>query len=375
MDSSQFPSPATGRIIGTTQRVLLGNGQIVTVVLETDPSDQDTGIAPLTQVELVRSMLNALPKSAPQAALERLASAGVQADRWTSPDLIAQLQPLARKQITVVLCGVLDLDPALPLQQTLLAEYPMDVAAGVAALARLTGAGQALIALPEDSPAAIVGAMKAAAAASATRLYPLPNEYPLANPSLLIRRVLGRKLSPGRLPTEVGVLLLDAPAAVAVGRCFLHNEPMLRVPLGIYDPRQPRTHLVSAPIGAGLIDVLRELEIATEDCDMRAGQILRDVTVSPEAIVGHGELTVFAATPHSAHQASACLRCGWCIEACPVRIHPAGLLEAAQQEDPEMARRYGIAACIECGICSYVCPSRLPLLEAIRGLRAKSRGS
>jgi electron transport complex protein RnfC len=58
------------------------------------------------------------------------------------------------------------------------------------------------------------------------------------------------------------------------------------------------------------------------------------------------------------------------VEACPVRIHPAGLLEAAQDNDIAAAEWYGLQACVECGICSYVCPSRLPLLPAIRELRA-----
>ena len=57
-----------------------------------------------------------------------------------------------------------------------------------------------------------------------------------------------------------------------------------------------------------------------------------------------------------------------------MRIHPAGLLEAAQADDPELADAYGLAACIECGICNYVCPSRLPLLEGIRTLRRRGPG-
>jgi electron transport complex protein RnfC len=52
-----------------------------------------------------------------------------------------------------------------------------------------------------------------------------------------------------------------------------------------------------------------------------------------------------------------------------MRIQPAGLLDAAQRADPELAERYGLEACIECGVCSYVCPSHLPLLGGIRKLK------
>ena len=61
-----------------------------------------------------------------------------------------------------------------------------------------------------------------------------------------------------------------------------------------------------------------------------------------------------------------------------MRIQPAGLLEAAQQDDPLLADRYGLDACIECGICTYVCPSHLPILSGIRALAhppRRTRGS
>ena len=67
----------------------------------------------------------------------------------------------------------------------------------------------------------------------------------------------------------------------------------------------------------------------------------------------------------------ACLRCGWCADSCPTRVHPAGILEASQFDDPELAERSGLEACIECGICAYVCPSELPLLQGIRAMLRK----
>jgi electron transport complex protein RnfC len=284
--------------------------------------------------------------------------------------LLGQLRAAAQSPVKTVLCSALDLDPVLPVQQTLAASSALDLAAGVAALGKLAGTSKVFLAVPEDMPAAGVEALRAAAIATGVRLFPLPNEYPLAHPSLLIRRVTGRRLRPGRLPTEAGVLLLDGPAAVAVGRCLVHDEPMLRVPFGLYDQERAVAHLHSVAVGTKLGDVLRPLGISSDLCELRIGHVLRDVTSGPDAIIGGGELAAFAAARRPAPRAAACLRCGWCVEACPVRIHPAGLLEAAQQHDPELADANGLKSCIECGICSHVCPARLPLLPAIRGLRS-----
>jgi electron transport complex protein RnfC len=122
-------------------------------------------------------------------------------------------------------------------------------------------------------------------------------------------------------------------------------------------------------MGARLTDVLDFVNVHHFDAVYRAGDFLRDAWITPETSLGNGELIIHATAPHLNANPDPCIRCGWCLEACPTRIHPAGLLEAAQENDLRAAKRFGLDACIECGICSYVCPTRLPLLTAIQGLK------
>jgi electron transport complex protein RnfC len=316
-------------------------------------------------------MLKRLEASGIAEAIDRLTNAGVSADRWVSPDLLGQLRQAARQPPTFVLCGAIDLDPALPLQRALAAENALDIAAGAAAIGKLLGTNRVLLAVPEDMTTEGVAALREAARASSVRLFPLLEQYPLAQASLLVRRTTGRRVPPGKLPTEAGVLMLDAPAAMAVGRCLLHGEPMRQLPVGIYDETNGRGHLFWVPVSTTLGEVLTAAEVPGESTELWAGHVLRHVPIDRAAIVGTGELTVFASTPRRSEAPSACLRCGWCVEACPVNIHPAGLLDAAQQNDPQIAEQYGLRSCIDCGICSYVCPSRLPLLGSIREMRGR----
>ena len=135
---------------------------------------------------------------------------------------------------------------------------------------------------------------------------------------------------------------------------------------------------MTVAVGTPLGNVLAQLDVGlgmflpggpSHRCEIRAGAPLRQIKVTAQSIVAGGELGVFVTPREPDTNPDPCIRCGWCVEGCPVRVHPAGLLEAAQDDDLAEANRYGLDACIECGICTYVCPSSLPLLQSIRALR------
>ena len=146
----------------------------------------------------------------------------------------ARLPPPAARH---VLCSLLDPDPALGVNRACAEAFPAEIVAAVAALARLTGAGRAWLAVDADAdPAAWAGVRRVAAeSAGDLRLVPVDNDYPQPDPTLLLYALTGRRLPPGRLPTDRGVLLLDAAAAAAVGRALAAGEPMLRVPFAVHD--------------------------------------------------------------------------------------------------------------------------------------------
>ncbi|MBR0470939.1 MAG: SLBB domain-containing protein, partial [Clostridia bacterium] len=66
---------------------------------------------------------------------------------------------------------------------------------------------------------------------------------------------------------------------------------------------------------------------------------------------------------------SPCIRCGRCVDHCPMRLMPFKLSEASRKDDIEMARKYNILECIECGLCSYICPANKNLLQFIRMIK------
>jgi electron transport complex protein RnfC len=307
--------------------------------------------------------------------IDRLSDAGVCVNRHGCPDLFGQLYQALRRPVDTVVCAVLDVDASACVQNALAARHGADLVAGVRVLRRATGAGRSIIALDATAPAGWHSELRAAARASGDRVVELVNEYPQSDPTLILYTLLGRRLRPGRLPAEQGVILLDAAAAIAVGAATLRGERLLAHSLAVRHHDRAESYFITAPIGARLTDVLERLGIAGGDdrrpVIARGGDALRDLRIDTRtAVLGGGsEVVVHLASPPPAVNPLPCVRCGWCFEACPTRVQPANVLEAAQRGDPALARRAGIDACVECGACSYVCPSHLPILAGIRAIR------
>ena len=61
-----------------------------------------------------------------------------------------------------------------------------------------------------------------------------------------------------------------------------------------------------------------------------------------------------------------CIRCGKCVEACPMGLEPYLLGRVSKIKNFEMAEQHYIYDCIECGCCTYSCPAYLPLLDWLK---------
>ena len=348
-------APATGAItsVQTIYDTTGRRGPAVEIDVDSDQPDVSPQPPTITKQKL-------------PGLIDRLAATGVWADRKTTPNLAAQLESALNRPIDMVVCNLLEADGA-PLNAGLLVSGAADVVAGAAGVAQALGVRLHMVGSPDVL--ALVRADLRRSTDVNTRLVELANDYPQADPTILIYMLTGRRLRPDHLPVEQGVLMIDGAAALAIGRAITENQPMTDVPLAIRERGRGRVHLVTAAVGTPISFVLEQLSIPARDITVRIGPVLRDVRVDVDTIIAGGELRLDVGPLATPTNPEPCIRCGWCVGACPTRIHPAGLLEAAQQHDREMAHHFGLDGCIECGICSYVCPARLPLLGAIRSLK------
>ena len=61
-----------------------------------------------------------------------------------------------------------------------------------------------------------------------------------------------------------------------------------------------------------------------------------------------------------------CIRCGKCINACPMHLMPMMMNAYGNAGELDQCVKLGAMDCIECGSCSYVCPARIQLVQRFR---------
>jgi len=286
------------------------------------------------------------------------------------PDLIAQLNRACKRPVDTIICNCIDHEPPLRPNTVFASHFGHTIFSAIGVLKKALNAKTALFVLDQAVPPPLHEALGHFAKEAGVQIALLPVRYPQADPTLLLYSLLARPLKPGFLPVEHGALILDAAAALAVGNSLLFDQPMVHVPVAVRDRIRNESQYVLAAVGTPVRDLLDWLEINPDRSAVYTGDLLSKTIAAADAVIASSELKIHTLPPGSDAPSAPCVRCGWCVEQCPMSIHPAQLLEASQQEDRHMALSAGLEFCIECGICSYICPSQLPLAASIRKLKA-----
>lgn len=68
----------------------------------------------------------------------------------------------------------------------------------------------------------------------------------------------------------------------------------------------------------------------------------------------------------SESESGPCIRCGRCVDVCPMQLNPGPISVMVENGRYEQAERAYVMDCMECGSCAYVCPARRPLVQYFR---------
>ncbi len=270
-------------------------------------------------------------------------------------------------RIETILLNGCECEPYLTTDHRVMVEWPARVHHGLRIMMRCLGVSRAVVGIERNKPDAIEAMTRAAPADLDVTVVPLTVKYPQGAEKMLVKALLGVEVPSGKLPMHAGALVQNVGSAAAIAEVFETGLPLVERIVTVTGKgiRRPANLLV--PVGTRLRDLLAACGGVTEDAReivfggpmMGASQASLDVPV----LKGTTGVVVLAADEIETRADHACIRCGRCLEACPVFLNPSLLGRQAKARLWARMEESHLADCMLCGSCSYVCPSHIPLSQ------------
>jgi Na+-translocating ferredoxin:NAD+ oxidoreductase subunit C len=223
----------------------------------------------------------------------------------------------------------------------------------------------------------LLGQLRPLAHGRPVRIVSLPSIHPQSHPRLLFRAVTGRGLPPDCTPRARGVWIVGACELLDIHQALTEGTPPVLQVLTVAGDVVQRPGNYRVPIGMSVGAILERVGVREAPARLVLGDALSGVAVrSTAAIIQRGIEGLYAWSAAAApdRDPTGCLRCGFCLDVCPVGIDPRGVLQAAESRHWAEAPRWAPQVCVDCGLCDYGCPAALPLMTALRRARARLDG-
>jgi electron transport complex protein RnfC len=313
--------------------------------------------------------LGEIGKLPPDEIVKAVRAAGLVGQGGAAFPTHVKLARNEKRPVSTVLVNGCECEPYLTSDDRLMIEASAPIVAGALLAARACGATDVAIAVENNKPRA-AAALRAAGEPAGVRVVVTPTRYPMGGERQLIPVVTGKRVPTGGLPLDVGVVVINVATAAAIARAVLRGKPLTHrvvsvTGAGIVQPRN-----ILAPVGAMISSLIDFCGGLKPDADRAiAGGPMMGFAMNTFGVpVTKGTSGVVVLTREETRRAeeTTCVRCGRCVDVCPLRLVPTKLAMAARHRDWETAKRYHLRACMECGCCAYVCPASIPLVQLIR---------
>jgi electron transport complex protein RnfC len=301
-----------------------------------------------------------------------------------------KLSPPPEKNIDTFILNGVECEPYLTNDHRMMMERWKEIIGGMRIILKVLGVSKAYVGIELNKPdaiqlmraklAEIAGAAGAAAKNGARiEVVPLKIKYPQGAEKQLIKAILNREVPSGGLPFDVGVVVQNVGTAFAVYEAVVKGKPLIERVLTVSGDavKEPKNVLVR--IGTTFSAVIEYCGGLGADGDRKVimgGPMmgLAQYTLEAPVIKGTSGILVIKKAV-SREKGDYCIKCGRCVDVCPVYLMPYRIGDYAEKDNFAMADNYGVKDCIECGCCGYVCETGRPLVQLFKyakiNLRAK----
>ena len=275
------------------------------------------------------------------------------------------------KKAEYLIINAAECEPYLTSDHRVMMEHAEEICIGVSILRKALGVPNAYIGIESNKPEPIRVMTEAAKQFEGIIVEPLVVKYPQGAEKQLITSITGRKVPSGKLPIDVGCVVSNIGTTFAVYEAIQKNKPLIENILTVTGKKLPSQHNYQCRIGITYNDIIKH---ALGELPANTGKVISGGTMMGKAISnldapttkGASSVLVMDESESRRGPESNCIRCGKCINACPMGLEPYLFSALVKNNRIEEAKEHNILDCIECGCCFFSCPANKPLTDEIR---------
>lgn len=353
----------SGTVTALEERTDLRGNPVLHVVIENDGQ------------ETVHPAIAPFEKSLADASAEEIISvirqAGITGMDGTELPVYAHMEAAIGKVEKLIINGT-ESEPFLCAEHRLMLEYPAAVINGVKILLKALGVRTAWIAVENNKLDAINKLETLLAGSRMISVRVLKTRYPQENAHPLIYALTGQEFPANGTPEDVGCAVFQASACAAIFYAFAKGTPPVRRIVTVDGECIREAKNVLVPIGTPLSELIEFCGgmKRTPTRIVRGGPMKGLAVLETELpfvpVTAETSAVLCLSSDVQGEKEAVCIRCGRCVQHCPMHLMPNYIARFSEKQAYERARDWGALSCVECGLCSYVCPGRRENTQLIR---------
>ena len=332
--------------------------QMITVKVEGDEWEESIDRSP----DIVREIT-----LSPEEIIAKIREAGIVGMGGAGyPTPIKTTIPEGKKVEYLIINGI-ECEPYLTADDRLMVEKAEQIIVGAKILNKVLGIQNAIIAVDENKPHAIETLRKITRSYVGVNVQVMQTKYPQGAEKQLIEAITGREVPSGKLPIDVGCIVQNVGTVNAIYEAVQKNKPLSERVVTVSGDAAENPSNFMVRVGTPASYLINKVHGNPAEIGkiIFGGPMMGTSAVNINAPITKlsSGILLFKDDHSFKPEETACIRCGKCVDVCPVGLRPFAIASQVRDGDYHEMKQLHVLDCIECGSCAYICPARIPLLD------------